>query len=50
MQHFRVSMTGTSSIVEFESEVSHSQQETIVAHLHRQGVTTEVIPCEGHRE
>jgi putative Mg2+ transporter-C (MgtC) family protein len=50
MQHFRVSMTGTNSIVEFESEVSHSQQETIVSQLNRQGVTTEVIPCEGHRE
>jgi putative Mg2+ transporter-C (MgtC) family protein len=50
IQHFRVSMTGTSSIVEFESEVSHSQQETIVNSLHRQGVTTEVIPCESHRE
>ena len=50
IQHFRVSMTGTSSIVEFECEVSHSQQETILTHLHRQGVTTEVIPCEGHHE
>jgi putative Mg2+ transporter-C (MgtC) family protein len=50
IQHLRVSMTGTNSIVEFESEVSHSQQETIVTSLHRQGVTTEVIPCEGHQE
>jgi putative Mg2+ transporter-C (MgtC) family protein len=50
IQHLRVSMTGMSSIVEFESEVSHSQQETIVSALHRQGVTTEVIPCEGHHE
>jgi putative Mg2+ transporter-C (MgtC) family protein len=50
IQHLRVSMTGTNSIVEFESEVSHSQQETIVTSLHRQGVTTDVIPCEGHQE
>jgi putative Mg2+ transporter-C (MgtC) family protein len=50
IQHFRVSMTGTNSIVEFESEVSHSQQETIVSSLHRQGVTTEVIPLEGRQE
>jgi putative Mg2+ transporter-C (MgtC) family protein len=50
MQHFRVSMAGASSIVEFESEVSHSQQETIVAQLNRQGVITEVIPLEGRHE
>ena len=50
MQHFRVSMAGTSSIVEFESEVSHKQQETIVTQLNRQGVITEVIPVEGHHE
>jgi putative Mg2+ transporter-C (MgtC) family protein len=50
MQHFRVSMAGENSIVEFESEVSHSQQETIVSQLNRQGVVTEVMPAEGHRE
>jgi putative Mg2+ transporter-C (MgtC) family protein len=50
MQHFRVSMTGTTSTVEFESVVSHSQEEAIVTALHRQGVTTEVIPLEGRQE
>jgi len=50
MQHFRVSMAGTNSIVEFESDVSHGQQETIVTQLNRQGVITEVIPVEGHHE
>jgi putative Mg2+ transporter-C (MgtC) family protein len=50
MKHFRVSMAGGSSIVEFESEVSHSQQEAIVKQLNRQGVVTEVMPVEGHRE
>ena len=50
MQHFRVSMAGGSSIVEFESEVSHSQQEKIVTQLNRQGVITEVMPLEGYQE
>jgi putative Mg2+ transporter-C (MgtC) family protein len=50
MRHFRVSMVGSNSVVEFESEVSHGQQEKIVAQLHRQGVITEVIPLEGHHE
>ena len=50
MRHFRVSMVGMNSIVEFESEVSHSQQESIVGHLNRQGVITEVAPVEGHQE
>jgi len=50
MQHFRVAMAGANSIVEFESEVSHNQQETIVRQLNRQGVITEVIPLEGHHE
>jgi len=50
MQHFRVSMAGANSIVEFESDVSHSQQETILTQLNRQGVITEVIPLEGHHE
>jgi putative Mg2+ transporter-C (MgtC) family protein len=50
MQHFRVSMAGTNSIVEFESEVSHKQQETIVTQLNRQGVITDVSPVEGHHE
>lgn len=50
MEHFRVSMAGTNSIVEFESTVSHSQQETIFAQLNRQGVITEVTPLEGYHE
>src|SRR3984893_18541366 len=48
VQQFRVSMAGTSSIVEFEAVVSHRQQVEIVAQLSRQGVITEVIPVEGH--
>jgi hypothetical protein len=50
MQHFRVSMAGTTSIVEFEADVSHKQQEEILAQLNRQGVITEVVPVEGHQE
>ena len=50
MIHFRVSMAGRQSIVEFESDVNHSQQEKIVAQLNREGVLTEVIPSEGHHE
>src|SRR5215467_6269967 len=50
MQHFRVSMVGNNSIVEFESVVSHSQQEKIVTQLHRQGVVTEVTQGEGRHE
>jgi putative Mg2+ transporter-C (MgtC) family protein len=50
MDHFRVSMTGGSSVVEFDADVSQHQQETIVAQLSRQGVVTEVVPIEGRRE
>jgi hypothetical protein len=50
MQHFRVSMAGGSSVVEFESTVSHNQQEKILTQLNRQGVTTEVTPQEGFHE
>jgi putative Mg2+ transporter-C (MgtC) family protein len=50
MQHLRVSMAGTASIVEFEADVSHKQEEKILAQLHREGVTAEVTPLEGHQE
>jgi putative Mg2+ transporter-C (MgtC) family protein len=50
LRHFRTSMAGMNSIVEFEAEVSHSQQEKIVAQLNRKGIVTEVIPFEGHHE
>lgn len=49
-QHFRVSMSGTSSVVEFEADVSHKQQEQIVQQLNRQGVVTEVLPLQGRHE
>ena len=49
MQHFRVSMVGAESIVEFEADVSHHQQELIVDQFKREGVTTEVVPVESRR-
>jgi putative Mg2+ transporter-C (MgtC) family protein len=50
IQHFRVSMAGGSSTVEFQSVVSHSQQERIVAQLNRQGVITDLMSVEGSHE
>ncbi len=50
MKHFRVSMSGTNSIVEFEAEVNSRQQEQIVQQLNRKGVLTEVIAVEGFQE
>jgi uncharacterized membrane protein YhiD involved in acid resistance len=49
-QHFRVSMAGANSIVEFDADVRHRQEEQIVEQLHRAGVITEVIPMEGQHE
>lgn len=50
MPHLRTSMAGATSIVEFEADVTHKQQEAILAQLNRQGVITEVAPIEGHQE
>ena len=47
---FRVSMAGTSSIVEFQAEVSHHQELSIVNQLNRQGVITEIVSSNGHHE
>ena len=49
-QHFRISVAGGSSIVEFDADIRQKQQEKIVAQLNRAGVVTEVIPLEGHHE
>ncbi len=46
MQQFRVSMAGTNSLVEFEADVSHHQQEQIVEQFKRAGVVTEVVSME----
>jgi uncharacterized membrane protein YhiD involved in acid resistance len=50
LRHFRSSMVGLNSTVEFEADVSHSQQEKIVAQLNRKGIVTEVTSLEGHHE
>jgi len=50
MRHFRVSMLGANSIVEFEVDVSHKQQESILTQLNRPGIISEVVPLEGHHE
>jgi len=49
-QQFRLSMNGATSIVEFQADLGHRQQEQIVQKLNRQGVVTEVVPFEGHHE
>lgn len=48
--HFRTSITGTQSVVEFEADVNHRQQEQIVEQLNRSGVVTEVVPSIGFHE
>jgi putative Mg2+ transporter-C (MgtC) family protein len=50
MRHFRVSVVGDKSVVEFEVDVSHKQQESIHARFNRPGIMTEVVPLEGYRE
>ena len=50
VREFRTSMTGSSSVVEFEAEVSHSQEMQIVNQLNRQGVVMQLLPSNGHRE
>jgi putative Mg2+ transporter-C (MgtC) family protein len=49
-QQFRVSMNGATSIVEFQADTGHRQQEQIVKTLNRPSVVVEVVPFEGHRE
>jgi putative Mg2+ transporter-C (MgtC) family protein len=49
-QQFRVSMNGATSIVEFQADTGHRQQQQIVQKLNRPGVVVEVVPFEGHRE
>jgi putative Mg2+ transporter-C (MgtC) family protein len=50
MHSFRTSISGTSSVVEFEAEVTHGQELKIVNQLNRQGIVTELLPMNGHHE
>ncbi len=43
-QHFRVSMAGGLSVVEFEADVSNRNQENIFKRLHREGLISEIVP------
>ena len=49
-QQFRVSMTGDTSIVEFQADTGYRQQEQIIKKLNRPGVVVEAVPFEGHHE
>jgi putative Mg2+ transporter-C (MgtC) family protein len=49
-QQFRVSMSGDTSIVEFQADTGYRQQEQIVKKLNRPGVVVEAVPFEGHHE
>ncbi len=48
--HFRQSMAGSNSIVEFEADVSLREEEAILARLSRAGIVSEVVPFERGRE
>jgi uncharacterized membrane protein YhiD involved in acid resistance len=49
-QQFRVSISGTNSIVEVQAEVGHHQEVAIVNQLNRQGIVTEIVPSVGRHE
>lgn len=48
VRHFRASMAGANSVVEFEAEVNHKQEERIVKQLHREELVIELLPGDGH--
>jgi putative Mg2+ transporter-C (MgtC) family protein len=49
-QHFRISMNGPTSIVEFHADTGYREQEQIVKKLNRVGVVVEVVPFERNHE
>jgi putative Mg2+ transporter-C (MgtC) family protein len=49
-QHFRQSMSGDTTIVEFDGDFRHRQEEKIMQKLNRAGVFVEVTPLVGHHE
>jgi putative Mg2+ transporter-C (MgtC) family protein len=49
-QHFRQSMSGDTTIVEFDGDFRHRQEEKIMQKLNRAGVFIEVTPLVGHHE
>ena len=49
-EHFRSSMEGAKSIVEFQGDIKAQQEKEILQQLRRPGVVTEVIPLQGKPE
>jgi putative Mg2+ transporter-C (MgtC) family protein len=49
-KQFRVLMEGNTSIVEFNGDVGHRQQEELVRTLTRPGIVVQAVPFEGHSE
>jgi len=50
MQQFRVSLVGGNSIVEFEADVTHRQQQAILERMHRPGIVSEVMTTVSRQE
>lgn len=46
LDNFQVSMTGEKNLIQFDAEVSHRQQEKLLAALARPGVTAEMLPVD----
>jgi putative Mg2+ transporter-C (MgtC) family protein len=46
LDNFQVSMTGEKNLIQFDAEVSHRQQEKVLAALARPGVTSEMLPVD----
>jgi putative Mg2+ transporter-C (MgtC) family protein len=49
-QHFRQSMSSDTTIVEFDGDFRHRQEEKLVQKLNRPGVFVEITPLVGHHE
>lgn len=50
LDNFQVSMTGEKNLIQFDSDVSHRQQEKIFSALSKPGVTVEMLPVERQHE
>ena len=46
LDNFQVSMAGEKNLIQFDADVSHRQQESILTALTRPGVTCEMLPVE----
>ena len=46
LDNFQVSMAGEKNLIQFDADVSHRQQESILTALTRPGVTCEMFPVE----